>query len=326
MSERRLPRFAQTLKFRITVGEKTLTGMLNNSATGRDFAGLLPLTLTLSDYHRTEKVSDLPQKLSTQDAPPGFKASTGDLTYYAPWGNLAIFYKDFPYASGLIPLGKIDSDVSPISSSSHLTATIELDYQNKQVMIHTFKEGLRNLLQIGKRKGSCASQYRQYTQVPGGYFRALKDDAGEEELRLYRLEQHGISHFLTVPGRSSWIGFYLHGQSDRETFLTLCKYEVLHMEKKAHGILISIAPNFLTPKMSGYLRLLQGTADRSVLLTAVTNKQNEELHGIIDKIESLMASDYVFRKHYIQELVMQLIHFLLKRSGSPEHKERLLII
>jgi hypothetical protein len=31
----------------------------------------------------------------------------GDITYYAPWGNLAIFYRDFGYSPGLVRLGHI---------------------------------------------------------------------------------------------------------------------------------------------------------------------------------------------------------------------------
>ena len=65
---------------------------------------MLPLTLTLKDYAGTEKISDLPRKLSTQGAPSGSDPSVGDITLYAPWGNLAIFYRDFGYASGLIIL------------------------------------------------------------------------------------------------------------------------------------------------------------------------------------------------------------------------------
>ncbi len=32
----------------------------------------------------------------------------GDFAYYAPWGNLAIYYKAFSYSSGLILLGRIE--------------------------------------------------------------------------------------------------------------------------------------------------------------------------------------------------------------------------
>ncbi len=44
----------------------------------------------------------------TKDAPAGYKPSVGDITFYAPWGNLAIFYKGFSYSNGLIVMGKID--------------------------------------------------------------------------------------------------------------------------------------------------------------------------------------------------------------------------
>ena len=67
-----------------------ISGTLTDSPTARDFASLLPLTVTLKDYAGTEKISDLPKRLSTEGAPKGFDPSVGDIAYYAPWGNLAI--------------------------------------------------------------------------------------------------------------------------------------------------------------------------------------------------------------------------------------------
>lgn len=81
--------------------------VLHDNAAARDFAKLLPLRLTVRDYARTELIADLPQKLSREGAPDGFDPSVGDITYYAPWGNLAIFYRDAPFASGLISLGRL---------------------------------------------------------------------------------------------------------------------------------------------------------------------------------------------------------------------------
>lgn len=92
---------------RIQVGPHQLTAELTDTPSARDFLALLPLTLVLKDYASTEKIADLPQKLSTRAAPAGFDPSAGDITYYAPWGNLAIFYRDFSYSHGLIPLGRI---------------------------------------------------------------------------------------------------------------------------------------------------------------------------------------------------------------------------
>src|SRR5438876_6306635 len=99
---------------------------LEDNATTRDFVALLPLTLTLRDYNRTEKISDLPKKLSTKGAPSGRDPNVGDIAYYAPWGNIAIFYRDFGYSAGLVKLGKLDSDEDALRSKETTTATVEL--------------------------------------------------------------------------------------------------------------------------------------------------------------------------------------------------------
>jgi hypothetical protein len=80
----------------------------------------------LKDYTNTEKISDLPKKLTTQGAPNGSDPSVGDIAFYAPWGNLAIFYKDADYAAGLIILGKIDHGIDVLKKSGSFSVTIEL--------------------------------------------------------------------------------------------------------------------------------------------------------------------------------------------------------
>lgn len=117
---------AEDMKIRIRIGEKVVTATLNHSQTARDFVSLLPLTLTLEDYAKTEKISYLPRKLSTKGAPAGSDPSIGDIAYYAPWGNLAIFYKNGSYSNGLIILGKIDGDMEALNVPGTTKATIEL--------------------------------------------------------------------------------------------------------------------------------------------------------------------------------------------------------
>ena len=117
---------AEEMKIRITIGEKVVTATLTDSEAARDFVSLLPLTLTLEDYNRTEKISNLPRRLSTTGAPAGSDPSVGDIAYYAPWGNLAIYYKDFGYSGGLVILGKIDGDVEAFNAPGSIKATIEL--------------------------------------------------------------------------------------------------------------------------------------------------------------------------------------------------------
>ncbi|MCB1158128.1 MAG: hypothetical protein H7A25_21035 [Leptospiraceae bacterium] len=100
------------MKIRIIMDTHILTATIYNNPTARDFVSLLPLSIKLDDYANTEKIFYLPKKLSLQDAPAGMEPSKGDITYYAPWGNIAIFYRNFQYAKGLVILGKIDSDIS----------------------------------------------------------------------------------------------------------------------------------------------------------------------------------------------------------------------
>jgi hypothetical protein len=104
------------MKIRIKVKDTVLTATMINTETSRDFISMLPLTLNMKDYSGTEKISDLPRKLSTKNAPSGCDPSVGDITYYSPWGNLAIFYKDFGYSKGLVKLGSLDGGVEQLGS------------------------------------------------------------------------------------------------------------------------------------------------------------------------------------------------------------------
>jgi len=113
------------VKIRIIVEGTALSATLDDSAAGRDFASLLPMELTLSDYHGIEKIADLPRRLSTEGAPEGIDPEIGDITYFAPWGNLALFYRDFGYLRGLVRLGRIEGDISALGGSGSLEARIE---------------------------------------------------------------------------------------------------------------------------------------------------------------------------------------------------------
>jgi hypothetical protein len=117
---------AGTMKIRIDIEGTFVTATLDDTEAARDFASLLPLTVTLEDYHSTEKIADLPRKLSTKGAPPGSDPEVGDIAYYAPWGNLALFYRDFGYSAGLVKLGSVDVGVETLRQPGPLTAKIEL--------------------------------------------------------------------------------------------------------------------------------------------------------------------------------------------------------
>jgi hypothetical protein len=118
-------RKVMTMKIRMDVEGTVVTATLLDNEAARDFASLLPLTLTLKDYAAAEKISDLPKRLATRGVPAGMDPTVGDVAYYSPWGNLAVFYKDSGYASGLVKLGRIDSGGEAFKRPVPLRVTIE---------------------------------------------------------------------------------------------------------------------------------------------------------------------------------------------------------
>ncbi|WP_232789885.1 cyclophilin-like fold protein [Streptomyces jeddahensis] len=111
---------------RLTIDGAPVDVTLNDSAAARDFAEQLPLNLTLTDFHGTEKIADLSRRLSTSGAPAGADPRVGDLAYYAPWGNLAIYYRDASYAYGVIILGHVPESVTEqLAATDTAAVTIE---------------------------------------------------------------------------------------------------------------------------------------------------------------------------------------------------------
>jgi len=110
------------MDMRVTIDGRKVEATLNDSPAARDLASLLPLTLDLEDFHGTERIADPPRKLTTEGAPEPQAPKTGDLAYFAPWGNLAIFYKDGPSASeDLLVLGHIDAGADLLSGADRVT-------------------------------------------------------------------------------------------------------------------------------------------------------------------------------------------------------------
>ena len=119
---------SMNIRFDIEGSAQPVFVRLKDSPTTQDFIRQLPLSLELTDYSATEKIAYLPEKLTSQGAPKGHPAKTGDIAYYAPWGNLAIFYKDFDgVANNLIYLGKFDTLPKAFSGNKPFKVTISID-------------------------------------------------------------------------------------------------------------------------------------------------------------------------------------------------------
>ena len=99
----------EKMKVLMKVNGKNYNVELLKTKAAKDFYNMLPLKMKLTDYARAEKVSDLGKKfnLDISDSPKSSAGKPGDISLYAPWGNIAIFYNNGPYASGLVKLGHI---------------------------------------------------------------------------------------------------------------------------------------------------------------------------------------------------------------------------
>lgn len=85
-------------------GGEAMVSLFDNPMS-REFASLLPLTLPLEDFAGKEKIAYLPRRLATEGGLTDREAQ-GDFAYYAPWGNVAMFYKGFGRGKGLYILGR----------------------------------------------------------------------------------------------------------------------------------------------------------------------------------------------------------------------------
>ncbi|QFY74387.1 hypothetical protein CEQ83_18235 [Priestia megaterium] len=97
-------------RIKLTFNNKEVFVRMYDNPASKDFLVQLPLTVTFEDYIGKEKVSILQKRLSIDDVQAGDLSKKGDFAYYAPWGNVAIFYKGLEDATNdLIILGQIES-------------------------------------------------------------------------------------------------------------------------------------------------------------------------------------------------------------------------
>lgn len=101
-------------RLRFMFSDQDFTATLNDTPSARDLLTLMPLTLTIRDYSTNEKIADLPRRLTEDGSQPFGGEALGDLCYYAPWGNLALFHGSYRWSRGLIRLGKLDQGPEPL--------------------------------------------------------------------------------------------------------------------------------------------------------------------------------------------------------------------
>lgn len=100
-----------------------VTADLADNPTARAFAGMLPLTMDLSDHLRQEKVNTLPSPLPEGRRQREFAAGTLGL-----WASdyFVIYYREGRVPSpGIVVLGEVTGDVSIFDRPGRVTVSIE---------------------------------------------------------------------------------------------------------------------------------------------------------------------------------------------------------
>lgn len=98
------------MRIRLAFADQDFTATLEKNPSARELFGMLPLDLMIDDYATNEKISYLPRKLTDDGGMRFGNEAVGDLCYYAPWGNLAMFLGPYRWSRGLIRLGRLDQD------------------------------------------------------------------------------------------------------------------------------------------------------------------------------------------------------------------------
>lgn len=110
------------VRIHITANGNTVVYELNGSQAAKDLYAQLPLTLEVENFSTNEKICYPPEKLDPSDAPMA-ENGKGTLAYYAPWGDVVMFYGDFDKNSGLYELGRAVSGADQIGA---LSGTVEI--------------------------------------------------------------------------------------------------------------------------------------------------------------------------------------------------------
>ena len=83
------------MKVEITSGTNRATFQLYDTQAAKDFYAQLPLQLPLTNFRNAQWMFYPPHKLEVTDREAYHDGIKGELSYYAPWGDVFMLYEDF---------------------------------------------------------------------------------------------------------------------------------------------------------------------------------------------------------------------------------------
>lgn len=100
------------MDIQIAIAGQRFRATLVESAAARDLLAQLPATIDMRDHGGVEKTGRLPSPLSSAGQPEGADPVVGDVGYYAPSGDLVLYYGDQSYYPGIVVLGRLHGDAA----------------------------------------------------------------------------------------------------------------------------------------------------------------------------------------------------------------------
>lgn len=112
----------------MTIDHQTYSITLHDNDAANDFVKRLPMTLTFENFGQFERIAYLKAPLNLGQSPTSTTPKLGDITYYIPWGNIAVFINSYRASDDLVPLGSLSAQAleaikqsgnKPIHFSAH---------------------------------------------------------------------------------------------------------------------------------------------------------------------------------------------------------------
>jgi hypothetical protein len=119
-----MPLWSSEMKrIKIIVKDKAAVATLYDTPAAEDLLNQLPLDVIMKDFASKEKIYVLPKKLRTSNP----SSQSGDLAFYIPWGNVALFYNQTMVSDeDLLILGKFESGREILNVPGNIKVRIEI--------------------------------------------------------------------------------------------------------------------------------------------------------------------------------------------------------
>jgi hypothetical protein len=108
------------VRIQLKIGDDIVTATLNDTPPAREFAAMLPTTISMHELLNQEKAGELPRDITVDGAQRESTYEVGEIGYWAPGNDIAIVYagggRPIPQP-GLVRLGTVDGGLDVVAAA-----------------------------------------------------------------------------------------------------------------------------------------------------------------------------------------------------------------